>query len=239
MSYKFVRETLFSLDKLAQTSCLAPPRAVVCLRSLPPWPNIGERDGSRRNRSTRMNDAQHEGSGRGRPRLPEWLDSRTAALIGTILTVGIAIAALIIATTAATRTEIRNLRSDLSGEIHGVRTELIARIETSARNCWRRSRRLRCVCGSWSWSWWRSERNWEWPVPRTRPKRTGILRTPPRTAPHCRRPASGSRLQRLREREAFSIAPEGAPTRRSARPPVSSARPPDALGNRRRRGCPR
>ena len=64
-----------------------------------------------------------------RPRLPEWLDSRTIALIGTMLTVGLGIAALVLASSSATKSRIENLDANLSSRIEKVRTELGARIE--------------------------------------------------------------------------------------------------------------
>lgn len=71
----------------------------------------------------------------GRPP-PAWLDGHTAVVIGTIITVGIAISGLILGTTMATRqemqrlhTETANIRRDLGASIKDVRTELNARIE--------------------------------------------------------------------------------------------------------------
>lgn len=71
----------------------------------------------------------------GRPP-PAWLDGHTAVVIGTIVTVGIAISGLILGTTMATRqemqrlhTETANVRRDLGASIEDVRIELSASIE--------------------------------------------------------------------------------------------------------------
>ena len=63
-----------------------------------------------------------------RPRLPEWLDSRTIALIGTMLTVGLGIAALVLASSSATNSRIENMDANLSSRIEDLRKELGARI---------------------------------------------------------------------------------------------------------------
>ena len=77
---------------------------------------------------TRRERADRTGGG-----LPAWLDSRTVALIGTVVTVGLGIAAMIMATASATRTElsmrIENVRLELSTRIEDVRKELLAEIK--------------------------------------------------------------------------------------------------------------
>ena len=57
--------------------------------------------------------------------LPTWLDGQTIAIIGTVLTVGIGIGAMVLASTSAMRAEMNRLHA----RIDDVRTELIARIE--------------------------------------------------------------------------------------------------------------
>lgn len=57
--------------------------------------------------------------------LPRWLDGQTIAIIGTVLTVGIGIGAMVLASTSAMRAEMNRLHA----RIDDVRTELIARID--------------------------------------------------------------------------------------------------------------
>ena len=59
---------------------------------------------------------------------PAWLDGQTAAVVGTVVTVGIAISGMILATNAATRQELQNVRAELSARSEGVRRELLAEI---------------------------------------------------------------------------------------------------------------
>ena len=75
----------------------------------------------------------HRANGRTQP---AWLDGQTAVVIGTIITVGIAVSGLILATNAATRQEIQrvhaeteNVRRDMSSAINGLRTELSEKID--------------------------------------------------------------------------------------------------------------
>ncbi len=57
--------------------------------------------------------------------LPTWIDDQTIAIIGTVLTVGIGIGAMVLASTSAMRAEMNRLHA----RIDDVRTELIARID--------------------------------------------------------------------------------------------------------------
>ena len=79
--------------------------------------------------------------------LPTWLDGQTIAIIGTVLTVGIGISAMVLASTSAMRSEmnglhariddvreeltakIEDVRKELTDKIEDVRTELTAKIE--------------------------------------------------------------------------------------------------------------
>ena len=61
--------------------------------------------------------------------LPAWLDGQTIAIIGTMLTVGVGIGAMILASTSALRGEMNGLRTELGARIENVRTELTAGIE--------------------------------------------------------------------------------------------------------------
>ena len=65
------------------------------------------------------------------PALPAWLGGQTVAIIGAVLTVGVGIAAMILATTSAFRTEMGalrtamgTLRTELRAEMDALRTEL-------------------------------------------------------------------------------------------------------------------
>lgn len=67
--------------------------------------------------------------------LPPWLDGQTIAIIGTVLTVGIGIGAMVLASTSAMRAEMNGLhtsiddvRKELTDKIEGVRKELGAQI---------------------------------------------------------------------------------------------------------------
>ena len=78
--------------------------------------------------------------------LPTWLDGQTIAIIGAVLTVGIGIGAMVLASTSAMRAEMNGLhariddvrkelttkiddvRKELTGKIEGVRTQLGAQI---------------------------------------------------------------------------------------------------------------
>ena len=57
--------------------------------------------------------------------LPTWLDGQTIAIIGTVLTVGIGIGAMVLASTSAMRAEMNGLHS----RIDDVREKLTAKIE--------------------------------------------------------------------------------------------------------------
>ena len=68
--------------------------------------------------------------------LPAWLDGQTIAIIGTVLTVGVGIGAMILASTAAMRAEMNGLhariddvRKELTVRIDDVRKELTVRID--------------------------------------------------------------------------------------------------------------
>ena len=68
--------------------------------------------------------------------LPPWLDGQTIAIIGTVLTVGIGIGAMVLASTSAMRAEMNGLhariddvRKELTAKIEDVRKELGAQIE--------------------------------------------------------------------------------------------------------------
>lgn len=67
--------------------------------------------------------------------LPPWLDGQTIAIICTVLTVGVGIGAMVLASTSAMRAEMNGLhtriddvRKELTGKIEGVRKELGAQI---------------------------------------------------------------------------------------------------------------
>lgn len=57
--------------------------------------------------------------------LPTWLDGQTITVIGTVLTVGIGIGVMVLASTSAMRSEMNGLHT----RIDGVRQELTAKIE--------------------------------------------------------------------------------------------------------------
>ena len=57
--------------------------------------------------------------------LPAWLDGQTIAIIGTVLTVGVGIGAMILASTSAMRAEMNGLHA----RIDDVRKELTVRID--------------------------------------------------------------------------------------------------------------
>ena len=68
--------------------------------------------------------------------LPTWLDGQTIAIIGTVLTVGIGIGAMVLASTSAMRAEtdrlharIDDVHRELTAKIEDVRKELTAKIE--------------------------------------------------------------------------------------------------------------
>lgn len=64
---------------------------------------------------------------------PSWLNGPTAAIIGTVFTVGVAVAGMDMASTSALRAEMRDMRKD----IEKVRTDLDARmtvLETRLRH---------------------------------------------------------------------------------------------------------
>ena len=73
--------------------------------------------------------AVQEASQAVRRTLPTWLDGQTIAIIGTVLTVGVGIGAMILASTSGLRAEMNGLRTELTARIESVRTELTARIE--------------------------------------------------------------------------------------------------------------
>ena len=56
--------------------------------------------------------------------MPTWLDGRTIAIIGTVLTVGICICAVICATTSALKAEMKTRRTEVSASLEEMRTEL-------------------------------------------------------------------------------------------------------------------
>ena len=68
---------------------------------------------------------QQEASQAARRSLPTWLDGQTIAIIGTVLTVGVGIGAMILASTSALRAEMNGLHA----RIDDVRTELLTRID--------------------------------------------------------------------------------------------------------------
>ena len=68
----------------------------------------------------------NEGTARG---LPAWLDSRTAALIGTILMVGLGLAAMNQASESATRAELGGRMDRLDMRMESMDNRLSARIE--------------------------------------------------------------------------------------------------------------
>ena len=71
--------------------------------------------------------------------LPEWLNGQTVAIIGTVFTVAIGIAAMILVSTTGIRTEIGSLRTEmgslrvemgsLRAEMNDMRRELTARLD--------------------------------------------------------------------------------------------------------------
>ena len=68
--------------------------------------------------------------------LRTWLDGQTIAIIGTVLTVGIGIGAMVLASTSAMRAEMNGLhariddvREELTDKIEDVRKELTAKID--------------------------------------------------------------------------------------------------------------
>ena len=68
--------------------------------------------------------------------LPPWLDGQTIAIIRTVLTVGIGIGAMVLASTSAMRSEMNGLhtridsvRQELTTKIDDVRKELTGKIE--------------------------------------------------------------------------------------------------------------
>lgn len=68
--------------------------------------------------------------------LPPWLDGQTIAIIGTVLTVGVGIGAMVLASTSAMRSEmnalhtrIDDVREELTTKIDDVRKELTGKIE--------------------------------------------------------------------------------------------------------------
>lgn len=75
---------------------------------------------------------QQEAAGRA---LPNWLNGQTFAIIGTVLTVGVGIGAMVLASTSAMRAETNSLharidhvREELTDKIEDVRKELGAQI---------------------------------------------------------------------------------------------------------------
>ena len=71
----------------------------------------------------------HEASQAQGRKSPTWLDGQTIAIIGTVLTVGVGIGAMTLASTSALRAEMNALRTELTARIEDVRMELTAKIE--------------------------------------------------------------------------------------------------------------
>ena len=60
----------------------------------------------------------------GRKGLPAWLDAQTVAVVGTVLTVAVGIAAMILVSVGGIRTEMRAEIGSLRAEIGGLRAEM-------------------------------------------------------------------------------------------------------------------
>ena len=65
----------------------------------------------------------------GRKALPAWLDARTVAVIGTVLTVGVGIAAMLLVSVGGIRTEMRAGIGSLRTEMRDMRRDLAARLD--------------------------------------------------------------------------------------------------------------
>ena len=80
---------------------------------------------TRRGRTPDRSDGQVEAP---RPGLPAWLDGQTVAIIGAFFTGGVGIAALVLATTSALRTDFKTdiavLREEVKSDIGELREEV-------------------------------------------------------------------------------------------------------------------
>ena len=56
--------------------------------------------------------------------LPAWLNGQTVAIVGTVLTVGVAIAAMVFSSTSSIRDEVKATRVELRTEIKGLDARL-------------------------------------------------------------------------------------------------------------------
>ena len=86
---------------------------------------MDEEMNERRGRARDSNDGQVEAPRRG---LPAWLDGQTVAIIGAFFTGGVGIAALVLATTSALRTDFKTdiavLREEVKSDIGELREEV-------------------------------------------------------------------------------------------------------------------